>query len=163
MEQASVVSKRNLAILGFIILAAISLVIVSYFIFLKRDPIKELSNEAGFVIYEAPIPEGYKLDTSSIKLESGSILFYTLSSGNKTISISQQVTPVNKPDFKTLAEINTSIKSLSTNSGDAIIGINDVSPIAIISTNTTLINISASRDVPQDIIRNIVNTMHSIN
>jgi hypothetical protein len=146
----------------FVVFAAVIAVFLVLLLFKKQDsPIpKNIEKSVNFALYyPSNLPNGYSLDKNSVKSEN-QIVFYSLSSGDKKISISEQAAPSNPPDFEKIQKGNTSFKPLDTAGGHAIYGVSQKTPAAILLTNTTLINISGDKNVPLD---TIVKTTKSMN
>jgi hypothetical protein len=112
------------------------------------------------VYYPSSLPRGYALEKSSVQYEN-QILFFSLNHGSRKISVSEQVAPKNPPDFDLIQKGNTSFKKLDTTGGEAIYGVSQSIPAAILLTNTTLINIRGSKDVPLDVIGKLIQNMSS--
>jgi hypothetical protein len=110
------------------------------------------------VYYPSYLPKGYAFDKSSTHLEN-QILFFGLSNKKEKISISEQAAPKNPPDFELILKRNVSFKKLDVTGGQAIYGVSQNIPAAIILTNTTLINISGSSNIPLDNIAKITQSL----
>jgi hypothetical protein len=110
------------------------------------------------VYYPSYLPKGYAFDKSSTHLEN-QILFFGLSNKKEKISISEQAAPKNPPDFELILKRNISFKKLDLTGGQAIYGVSQNIPAAIILTNTTLINISGSSNIPLDNIAKITQSL----
>ena len=113
--------------------------------------------------YPSSLPRDYNLDQKSAAVNNG-ILFFTLKNVGRTINITEQAEPKQPPDLANLQKFNTSLKNLSINVGTAVLGIDPGTraPVAIIITNTTLINVSASANTPQDVVKAVVQNMRSL-
>jgi hypothetical protein len=111
---------------------------------------KYLEKSAGFSIYyPSVLLADYNLDKKSVTYEN-QIIFFSFSNGSKKISVSEQAAPKNPPDFSLIQKSNTSFKKLDVTGGQAIYGVSQNVPAALLLTNTTMINISASNNVPLD-------------
>jgi hypothetical protein len=120
---------------------------------------KQVTGGVNFpVYYPSYLPEGYTFDKSSTHLEN-QIIFFGLSNKKEKISISEQAAPKNPPDFGLILKRNVSFKKLSLTGGQAIYGVSQNIPAAIILTNTTLINISGSSNIPLDNIAKITQSL----
>lgn len=124
-------------------------------------PLKHAQKIVSFPLYYPVLPSAYKLDKSSVKTES-QIVFYSISDGDKKISVSEQPIPTSPPDFEKIKKSNPSFKKLDSLAGQAIVGTYLDKPVAFLLTNTTLININASKDTPEDIVRGIAASMRSL-
>jgi len=129
------------------------------------SPIPEsIRRSVGFALYyPSPPPIGYSFQKDSVKT-ANDVVFYTLQSGSQTITVSQQPAPSTPPDLDALQKSNTSFKSVDTDAGQAIIGTNPQgnSVTAILVTNTTLVNINGSKNVPRDVIAKTAKNMSSL-
>lgn len=116
-------------------------------------------HNSGFAVYyPTTLPAGYSLDTKSVRSENG-IIFYRLTKGANSLTMSEQAAPANPPDFDALKKLNSSFKQLDLDGGKALLGIDHGLPVAIVATNTTMINISASKDVPLDLVNTTARKM----
>jgi hypothetical protein len=115
------------------------------------------------VYYPSALPAGYSLDKKSSAVDKG-ILFYSLSNNDKKISISEQAVPKIPPDLNAIQKVNTSFKKIDTPAGQAIIGLDPTSqvPVAVIETNTTLVNVSGSEGTPSDVINKLAQSLTSL-
>lgn len=134
-----------------------------YFMHQNSHPIsKEIRSSVSFPIYyPEKLPAGYAVDKESVKVEGG-ILFYVVSSTTKKITITQQTAPSSGLDLKKLSEINTSFKSNPVLAGEAVLGLNQGIPVGIMKTNTTLVNITGQKDIPQDVLARLMRDLSSL-
>jgi hypothetical protein len=116
---------------------------------------------APFAFYYPQIPAGYRINSSSVTYQN-QILFYNLSSGNRVINISEQAAPANPPDFDKLQKSYTDFTPISTLAGKGIVGVVNGVPVGILLTNTTLVNINATKDVPKEVVAHIAQNMSSL-
>lgn len=107
--------------------------------------------------YPVALPDGYKLQKSSIKNVEG-LIFYTFSMGANNIYISEQALPAVPPDLGKLVEL-LEFKKVDVKSGSAVIGLNTGTPAAIFTTNTTLVSINATKNVPSDLMSDLVKSL----
>jgi hypothetical protein len=91
------------------------------------------------------MPQDYQYTEGSAKSD-GQILFFSIHKQNANISLSEQAMPDRPPDLHTFKDF----KKLNVLNGDGIIGRTAGRFTAIILTNTTLITLTASKDVPND-------------
>ena len=145
---------------------SISLVVLGGILYLRSmttDPFSPIiaSNAHFPLYYPVSIPEGFVYDNASARLEND-IVFFTLRRGDETINISEQATPVRPPDFDAIQRSNTSFKTLGVLGGQAIYGVYQKTPAAIILTNTTLININGAKNMPLDVVANVAQSMRSL-
>jgi hypothetical protein len=107
--------------------------------------------------YPVPLPSAYTYKNHSAKME-GSVVFYELQSGSRTITVGEQAAPSNQPSLTHLTDFTT----LQTSAGKAAIGTSLGKPVAIIISNTTLITINGTQTVPSDVISTIAKAMSSL-
>ena len=125
---------------------------------------KAILKSTNFAIYyPSSLPSGYTLNKNSFSQQNG-VLFFQINANDKTISISEQQLPKIPPDFDTIQKFNTSFKQFDLTAGKSLLGIDAQSnnPIAIVITNTTLININASNEVPRDVVAKIIENLASL-
>lgn len=148
-----------MGIMGLIIVSSLS------FYFLRsKNPIPEnIRKQVTFpVYYPNKLPAGYSLDKNLIRVENGIMFFSLDSKKNQKIIISEQTAPSNPPDFDTIQKAYSSFKKIDVIGGKAIFIISGETPTAILLTNTTLINISASKDTPEDVLVRLVQDLQSL-
>ncbi len=109
------------------------------------------------IYYPSSMPKGYSYQKGFAKIQNG-ILFYKITSGNRTIVIGEQAIPVAPPDLSSLI----GFKKIVTLAGNAAVGSNNGQPIAIVLSNTTLININGSKNVPNDVVGNLAKSMSTL-
>ena len=160
--------RQQIRPLPFLLVALVLVsLMASGWLYWHRDnsPIsKGIRRSVGFVLYyPSSLPSGYSLEKGSVKTTKD-IVFYTLRSGSQTVIISEQAAPKNPPDFDAIQKGNTSFKNINSDAGQAIIGTNlqSESVTAILVTNTTLVNISSSKNVPLDVVTKITRNMSSL-
>jgi hypothetical protein len=125
---------------------------------------KKVYKQAHFAIYyPTPIPAGYMLDKNSAQFDKN-VLFFSFSNMGKKVFVSEQAAPSAPPDLSAIQKVNTSFKKVDTAIGQVIMGLNPASqvPLAIIETNTTLINISGSKDTPSEVINKMAQSLTSL-
>jgi hypothetical protein len=153
------VSKKKPAI----IFAALLLIAAAFFLIFNgknNNPLPEsIIKQSNFAVYyPTSLPKGYVLDKNSAAYDN-QILFFSISNGDRKISISEQAPPKNPPDFDVIQKGNTSFKKLDVTGGQAIYGVSQQTPAAILVTNTTLINVSGSNNVPLDNVSKLIQSM----
>jgi len=118
-----------------------------------------VTSQAGFTVYyPTPLVTGSKLATNSVKLTDG-ILFYKLSYGSQTMTVAEQTVPQrNTPNLSDLPGFN----KVSTDAGTAVIGQSPAGLTAIVLNTTTLITLSAPRQLPNDVLAETVQNLHSL-
>ena len=122
---------------------------------------KSIIASANFSLYfPTKLPDGYVLDKASVKKDGG-IVFYNFIKDNSTLFVSLQAKPPIAPDFQKLID-GLSFKKLDTPAGSGVIGTNIDRPTAIILTNTTLITVYGTKDVPSDIVVQIMQNLVSL-
>jgi hypothetical protein len=125
------------------------------------------------LFYPKDLPRGYSYEKSSTKSEGG-LVFLSVISGAKKITITEQVRPNPPPDLIALTKpqkaqlppgtagvaaptLAPSFKEIDCPIGQAIIGTNiSNAPTAIVLTDTTLINITSTSTLTDTAIREIV-------
>lgn len=101
------------------------------------------------VYYPWPLPDGYRYKNASESIHAGSF-FYQLEKGSSHIVISQQA----RPKENIMVDSIVGLSPISTSLGTAYVGQSGASPVAILTTDSTLVTISGD---PQ-IASNVVNT-----
>lgn len=146
-------------IIGITLIVLVFGLLLGLYLMKPKNPFPEnIRKEISYPLYyPEKLPEGYKLDKSSVKVESN-IMFFTLDNEDKKIIVSEQAIPSQPPD---LANIQ-GFKKFNTSSGDAVIGSNVGRPTAILLSNTTLITISGDNKIPQDVIVQTTENMVSL-
>lgn len=123
---------------------------------------KNIRTSADFPLYYPDsLPSGYELSRASIKYDRN-IVFYNISHGNSEIRISEQSKPTNPPDFSAIQKAYSSFRKVDIPAGQAISGDYRGTPTAIMLTNTTLINLSASQGTPEDVLVKLVQSLQSL-
>jgi hypothetical protein len=119
---------------------------------------KSIVTSVAFPLYyPVALPDGYKLQKSSVKNVDG-LVFYTFSMGANNIYISEQALPAVPPDLGKLVEL-LEFKKVDVKTGSAVIGLNTGTPAAIFTTNTTLVSINATKNVPSDLVSDLVKSL----
>lgn len=122
---------------------------------------KSITKATNFALYfPSNLPTGYILDKASVKKDGG-IVFYNFIKDNSTLFVSLQAKPPIAPDFQKLID-GLSFKKLDTPAGSGVIGTNIDKPTAIILTNTTLITVYGTKDVPSDIVAQTMQNLASL-
>jgi hypothetical protein len=105
------------------------------------------------VYYPSRLASGFYVDQNSIKIN-GNLLFYVVSDGSMNITIVEQSLPpyLPPPNFKVLSSFETAAGSAST-------GTSNGSPVAIVKTSKTLINIGAPKQTPANIFYDLIKNM----
>jgi hypothetical protein len=150
---------RLAAVLAVLVIAIASGAIYINYIRPADSPFsKTIKQSVGFPIYyPSSLPAGYQYAKGSAKIDA-SLLYYNLSSGNQTIYVTEQAAPQNPPSLSGLPNF----KPLNTFAGQAAIGIDHGTPVGIIISNTTLVNLRASNDVPNDVLAKTIQAMSSL-
>ncbi|MDL2342455.1 MAG: hypothetical protein QFB87_05260 [Patescibacteria group bacterium] len=119
---------------------------------------KAVTKQVSFTLYyPTQLPRGYTLNKTTARVEND-ILFYSLKSGSKEVRVSEQAAPTRPPDLNSIP----GFKKLESIAGNAAIGKNAGAPTALLITNTTLITISGTATVPQDVIVRLTQQMTSL-
>jgi len=103
------------------------------------------------IYYPNPVPEGYTFAPNSVSSDSGTI-FCKLKNGDREILIIQQA----NPNSNLMLDSTVGLDPIDTPNGKAYVGKNKASPVGIIQTKSTLVNITGSADVPSDVINSIM-------
>jgi hypothetical protein len=152
--------KRTLVvktILGLLILAAIVVAVFITWRHFNRPPNPiptDVQQSLGFpVYYPAKLANAFSVDQNSIEVN-GNLLFYVITDGNEKIAVVEQSLPANlpQPNFKVLS-------SFETAAGPASTGTSNGSPVAILKTPKTLINVSAPKQTPANTFYDIIKSM----
>lgn len=127
--------------------------------FLPKKPLSSTTlKNINFVPYYPKIlPTNYSKVEGSEKIVDG-ILFFDLSDGNTTINISQQKLPLTPPNLDGLLEF----KKLQTISGKAAVGTQKFRAVGVLLTTTTLISVTGSEGVPEDVIGSVIQSLQYI-
>ena len=154
-------TKTRIIVLSILLVVSLELAGGGLYYYRQRSdwPIpKTVRSQVQFPIYyPSPMPNGYIYQKGSAKVQDG-ILFYKIASGNRVIVISEQAIPVAPPDLNNLI----GFKKLVTLAGNAAVGSNNGQPIAIVLSNTTLIDINGSKNVPNDVVGNLAESMSTL-
>lgn len=123
------------------------------------NPIQEslLANLTYDVYYPRSLPSQYSFKPESASLDLG-ILFFKISWQDKEILFIQQPRPESDLGLQTAVGLD----KIDTPLGLAYVGKNNASPIAVLATDKTLINITGTSDVPADVINGIVKNLVKI-
>ncbi len=159
-------SKRSKILLLTVVLVFSLAGYLFYENYINKTPSNTLpipiTKQAGFPIYyPATLPSGYRLDEKSVMIENN-ILFFTIQKDRNKVSISEQATPNPAINLKAIQDMNTSFKKVDVPAGEAIAGISTDLPVGIVVTNTTLINLSATKNVPQDVLIKLIKALSSL-
>lgn len=151
--------KLKLLVLGSSILLLLATT-SSFFLFInkKADPIPgNIRNSLNFPLYyPLATPQGYQYKKDSAKVEND-ILFYSLQSSDKIVTVTEQAISGRIPDLTQLP----GFKSLETSVGSAVSGTNAGNrPAAIILSNTTLITINGTTSVAASSVNALAQSMH---
>ena len=124
--------------------------------FLSHVPVSLRQNFSFPIYYPAKLPEGYNFQEGSDRIE-GPIVFYNINSGVGRIIVSEQAAPENSPD---LTFPNSS--NIDTPNGQATLGTGTVGTLVFLKTKATLINMSASKNIPPGTLADIIRNMRSV-
>jgi hypothetical protein len=150
--------KRLLLILIVLLLAALGGGGWWYFSNSSTGIPKKIVHSVNFpVYYPSPLPAGYSYEKGSAKV-SGSLLVYNLQSGSMRISVTEQAAPAHPPSLSDLPNF----KSIDTLAGQAVIGSDRGIPVGILISNTTIVNLRTSNEVPNDVLGKVVQAMSSL-
>lgn len=119
----------------------------------KEPPLpiaKAVLKSLGYEIYSPngrKLPNSLKLDRESVEI-SGGVLFYQLKNEGQQVFVSQQSLPNPVPTLGAIADFG----NLETPIGKGVIGMQQGRNAAIITTKTSLITITATKDTSTDTI-----------
>lgn len=121
-------------------------------------PASEVNKATFPVYYPTTLPLGYLYKPGSATSQSGLLLF-KITSGSKIIAFTEQAAPAKPLDLSLLKGFNR----IDAPVGSAALGSSLGQPVAIVSTRTTLVNLSTSGGASQDELRNLIFTLAPIN
>lgn len=114
-------------------------------------------SQADFpVYYPNPLPKDVTYKSKSARTEAD-VFFYTLVSRGKEITVSEQRVPDAPPAIANLI----GFKKIDSALGTTVIGTNAGKPVLLLLTNTTLVTLSAPRDLPSDVLIGIAQSMRT--
>jgi hypothetical protein len=116
------------------------------------------------IYFPSAMPDGYALDKNSASAKNQAIDYSISKISNKSqkISISEQALPKNFPSLDSLQKGHSDLKKINIPSGQAIYGASQGVPVAIVTTDTTLLNISGTKNMPLDVVIKLIQSMNSI-
>jgi hypothetical protein len=117
-------------------------------------PTSLITSSSFSLYYPSPLPDGYTYSENSASVES-SVLFYKLHDNTKEVLVTQQAKPLSDTGISSAVGFD----KVDTPNGVAYIGKNNSSPVAIIQTSKTLINISGTPDVSSDVVNSIAKNL----
>jgi hypothetical protein len=169
--------KKHPALSIFAVVLALALYMVILNKNTNSSPIpKSIGQSVGFPIYyPSKLPNGYSYEKDTVKVDNG-IVFFELHSSNRAITLSEQSAPANPPDLDALTKPQTAqgsmpgmnsptlpsmFQKIDNPAGQAVQGTSlGGKPVAIILTDTTLINISGSDKLTTNALTKIVKSLH---
>jgi hypothetical protein len=117
-----------------------------------------LEQAAGFPIFApSKLPQGIFYAKKPATLSRG-LVTYSLTTAHGTVVVIEQAAPANPPDFSNISAFT----STSINAGTNYTGSSGGRTVDIISSNTTLISISADHSVPNDQVLGLARSMASL-
>lgn len=144
------------AIVAILLICVIS---IGLYFYVKRNegplPHSVVDSISFPIFYPSPVPQSFRLVKNSAKFSSG-VLFYSFNSGNNKITVSEEAAPSNPPDISHLPGFTT----FQTYAGNAATGTNSGNPIGIISNNTTLIIVTGSKNVTNELVADTLKSMN---
>lgn len=121
----------------------------------KAHPLSSILASVPHPVYvPSQLPDGFAYKPGSVSRQDG-VLFYTLEFAKKSIVIVQQPLPDNDIGI-------SSVKGFSrvdADVGEAYVGKNGEAPTAVVLTEKTLVNITATPDISSDVINGIVRNL----
>jgi hypothetical protein len=121
-------------------------------------PLSPYQEKYGFELYyPSQLPQGYALKEGSV-IADKTILFFELENGDNKIRVSEQRMPNPKPEIGN-AEGNDSVKKITNEHGSGYLGSSRSVPVGVFYTDTTLINFTATKDVPPDVITAVMTNL----
>jgi len=158
-------NRLRFAVIGGVTLLVIIVVGLGFFKLRSGDGLpKSIVKSSNLTLYyPSELPRGYALDRSTAREVDG-IVFFTIkdTASDRQIVFSEQVAPTNPPDFDAIQKSSSSLKKANVAGSQGVIGVYQSTPTAIILTNTTLINISGSKNTPEDAVANLVKSLRSL-
>jgi hypothetical protein len=110
---------------------------------------------AQFPLYfPAPLPDGSTFKDGSARQEAG-IIFYSIETSRGAVSVSEQPIPDRPPSLSSLI----GFKKFDTPYGTAVTGKNGNAPVALISTDTTLITLTGTNAAATDTVISLARAM----
>ncbi len=110
------------------------------------------------VLYPSPLPDGYTLVPSSVSYSQG-ILFFTIRSGTRAITLSEQATP-------------EKLRTSSVHGDEAVSGVTDGSAAVsfdgsrttatVLSKHGTMVVLNTESGVPADTVKEVVRSLRAV-
>lgn len=151
-------SRRKLILLGVAVLVAIIVGAGAELLFIKKDPgpvPKNVSQSVNFPLYyPSALPSGYQLEKNTFSVQND-MVFYHLINGDSTIVISEQASPPNPLDLKSAPGFG----EVPSAAGQAAAGMVSGTPVAIVVTEKTMINIQGSKNTSRDLVAKLAQSM----
>jgi hypothetical protein len=166
MDDEPKARKTNKRLLFAVTIIVVFLVAFGLIINRMRKPVTPLPSQVTAsvnfpIFFPSSLPAGYTLDKNSASVQK-QIVFFSVSNHERKVSISEQAVPKNLPDLSTLQKANSSFKKMDAAGGQALYGVAQSYPVAIVATNTTLINMNGTKNTPLDVIVKLVQNLNSI-
>lgn len=163
------ISKKKLLI-GFSILLPLLILSITGLLIYKKSqenvlPKEVKSQVSGFQPYyfskKEQLPSGFKIDSSSIRYELGTLFFTLTSPEGKSITISQQSVP---PEFSAEGGSFVGKESIDTKNGKATISYvqGRTSAFMITADRKTMVILNSNQAIETDAIRSILSSLNSI-
>jgi len=150
--------RRKLVAAGIIVAVIVIMAAGAWLLLIKKgsDPVpKNISQAVNFpVYYPSPVPQGYRLEKNAFSVQDD-IVFYHLVDGDSTIVISEQTSPPNPLDLKSTPGFG----EVPSTAGEAAAGLVNGSPVAIVVTEKTMINIQGSKNTSRDLVAKLAQAM----
>ncbi len=117
-----------------------------------------IRSQAGFSLYyPTVIPAGYSYTNGSARIQRG-VLFFTISSGNKVVRISEQKLPSNPPRLDDIP----SLKKVIVPAGQAGLGTNDGKTTGVLVSTTSIVSLTGEMNLPDDVVARLLESMTSL-
>lgn len=159
-------TRRNFVVTSAAILAVALTGAASYYV-LSRD---KAANDPAFraiseikqgtdttLYYPSELPDGYTIGKQSVQIQNG-VVFYSLTSGSKSATVSQQEKPESLNNLTRIEGLNETVGKL----GKTYIGTSDGIPTAVVMADQTLVNISGTPELPQKVISEIIDSLQPV-
>jgi hypothetical protein len=116
---------------------------------------KNIRQSVSFPIYyPSALPSGYRLEKNTFSVQNG-MVFYHLINGDSTVVVSEQTSPPNPLDLKSTPGFG----EVPSTAGEAAAGMVDGTPVAIVVTEKTMVNIQGSKNTPRDLVAKLAQAM----
>lgn len=109
------------------------------------------------IYYPSPLPTGYSYQKGSARVQ-GSLVYYVIRDGDKKVYVTEQAAPPNPPNLGAVP----GLKGVNSSAGQTFTGIYNSAPVGFLLSNTTLVNLQATKGVPSDVVSKTIQSMVSL-